>query len=259
MHQELPEDVLLRLTGEGLYALLGGSDRLVARIVPGGVLALSGANAADLNAAVVWGGEAPEATLRSFAEDADKAGAPFLTMFAPDLAEPLAPVARDLGLVHATEFPLMVCPADGFEPAASSSIDVARLTDPSSMSAWVAPVAAAFLLDPTETVRALPFDWLQGPVAHGWSARIDGEVVGAVSTTIHGDHVGIWAMATHPDHQRKGIGQVLLTRVMDEHRRHGARAFFLGATPAGKPLYDKIGYATRVVTQVWVRGETAQA
>ena len=259
MHHDVPEDVLLRLTGEGLYALLGGSDRLVARVVPGGVLALSGANAADLNAAVLWGGEAPEATLVSFAEDAGKAGVPFLVMLAPDVADPLAPVAEKLGLVHAAEFPLMVCPADGFEPTASSSIEVDPVTDPSAMSGWVTPMATAFLLDPSETERAVPFRWLQGPVTHGWSARIDGQIVGSVTTTIHGDHIGIWAMATHPDHQRKGIGQVLLTRVMDEHRRRGAKAFFLGATPAGKPLYDKIGYTTRVVTQVWARGETAQA
>jgi GNAT superfamily N-acetyltransferase len=259
MRHELPEDVLLRLVGEGLYALLGGSDRLVARMVPGGVLALSGASAADLNGAIVWGGEAPEATLRSFAADAEEAGAPFLLLLGPDLAEPLAPLARELGLVHATEFPIMVCSAAGLEPAAPSSIEVARLTDPADMPAWVAPTAAAFQLDPAETSRAIPFSWLQGPVTHGWTARIDGRVVSAVITTVHGDHVGIWAMATHPDHQRKGTGQVLLTHVMDEHRRRGAEAFFLGATPAGKALYGKIGYDTRVVAQVWVRGETAQA
>ena len=80
---------------------------IVARMVPGGVLALSGASAADLNGAIVWGGEAPEATLRSFAADAEEAGAPFLLLLGPDLAEPLAPLARELGLVHATEFPIM--------------------------------------------------------------------------------------------------------------------------------------------------------
>ena len=68
-------------------------------------------------------------------------------------------------------------------------------------------------------------------------------------------------MGTHPDHQRKGIGHALLTFAMEHYRRHhpNVRSFFLGATPAGQPLYHKIGFRARIETQAWVRGETAQA
>jgi hypothetical protein len=45
---------------------------------------------------------------------------------------------------------------------------------------------------------------------------------------------------------------------MDEHRRRGAEAFFLGATPAGVPLYRRLGYETVAEAQVWVRGATQQ-
>jgi hypothetical protein len=37
------------------------------------------------------------------------------------------------------------------------------------------------------------------------------------------------------------------------------KRFFLGATPAGFPLYEKLGFETQVVASVWVSGETSQA
>ena len=70
---------------------------------------------------------------------------------------------------------------------------------------------------------------------------------------------GIWSMGTLPDEQGKGIGKVLLSQVMDGYRHAGTEAFFLGATPAGQPLYEKLGYREVSRAQVWVRGETGQA
>ena len=51
-------------------------------------------------------------------------------------------------------------------------------------------------------------------------------------------------MATLPEHQRKGMGRALLTRVIDDYRRRGVERFYLGATEAGRPLYASLGFET---------------
>mgnify|MGYP000128509467 CR=1 FL=1 len=55
------------------------------------------------------------------------------------------------------------------------------------------------------------------------------------------------------------VGGDLLKAVMLARHQRGGQVFFLGATPAGFPLYEALGYRTVFEAQVWVRGETSQA
>ena len=66
-------------------------------------------------------------------------------------------------------------------------------------------------------------------------------------------------MGTDRAYQRSGIGRRLLSTAIAEARSHGARRFYLGATRAGIPLYESLGFTTRTVTKVWAAGETHQA
>jgi GNAT superfamily N-acetyltransferase len=260
MTDDLTASWLMRLMGDGLYMMVQCSDRLRARMVPGAWLVLSGAPFADLNCMVISGGDDPAGTFEEFVGEADRANIPFLAMLGPEVSKMLAPVAERLGMVHATVFPFMVCPGESFEVVDAPGIEIVRVENASQMAELADPMGAAFKVDVSDTRRVLPFEVVQGPLLDGWIARIDGRPVGCTVTTIHGDYVGIWAMGTHPDHQRKGIGHALLTHAMEHHRRRGApKAYFLGATPSGQPLYRKIGYVTRLETRVWLRGETSQA
>ena len=89
--------------------------------------------------------------------------------------------------------------------------------------------------------------------------EVDGRVQSTVTVTHHGPVVGVWAMGTGPEAQGKGAGKALLSRVMSEYRERGARDFFLGATPSGFPLYERLGYRTVCNAPIWVRGVTHQA
>jgi len=51
-------------------------------------------------------------------------------------------------------------------------------------------------------------------------------------------------MATPQESQRSGAGRALLTEVMARHRASGTRLFYLGATEAGYPLYERLGFRT---------------
>ena len=66
-------------------------------------------------------------------------------------------------------------------------------------------------------------------------------------------------MATPPEHQRKGLGRALLTRVIEDYRRRGVERFHLGATEAGRPLYASLGFETIAQLSAWVLGDSSQA
>lgn len=59
--------------------------------------------------------------------------------------------------------------------------------------------------------------------------------------------------------QRGGIDLRLLTTAMAHARMNGTRRSFLGATPAGYSLYEKLGFETACTARVLMSGETHQA
>jgi predicted N-acetyltransferase YhbS len=105
----------------------------------------------------------------------------------------------------------------------------------------------------------MPLRLMQSPSLDIYLAERDGKIHSTVTVTRHGEVIGVWAMGTHVEAQGQKIGKALLSRVMFGARQAGAAAFFLGATPAGFPLYQRLGYETLYTAKVWVRGETHQA
>ena len=84
--------------------------------------------------------------------------------------------------------------------------------------------------------------FLEVPEDHTYALYKDGEVVSIVTAVPQGEYVGIWSMATPPAHQKQGYGAELLKFVMKRHKELGGKDFALGATEAGKVLYDKLGW-----------------
>jgi ribosomal protein S18 acetylase RimI-like enzyme len=64
--------------------------------------------------------------------------------------------------------------------------------------------------------------------------------------------VGIWYMATAPQYQRQGSGHALLTHVIAGAIERGADTFYLGATAAGYPLYERLGFRTVGTPSIWL-------
>jgi GNAT superfamily N-acetyltransferase len=88
----------------------------------------------------------------------------------------------------------------------------------------------------------------------------DGETpLSTVTTCQHGPTVGIWSMATVPEAQRHGIGTTLLTEVLAQHRAAGARLFYLAASEAGYPLYQRVGFRTVETMTLWIAGDADHA
>ncbi|HZX28314.1 MAG TPA: GNAT family N-acetyltransferase [Telluria sp.] len=74
----------------------------------------------------------------------------------------------------------------------------------------------------------------------GFVAEQDGAVIGTGLCWKQGErHASLGMIIVSPDHQGKGIGGRLMHLVLEEL---GGRCTLLNATPAGQPLYERLGF-----------------
>lgn len=84
-------------------------------------------------------------------------------------------------------------------------------------------------------------DWqLVHHLGSGFVAERDDTVIGTALCWSHGNHFASLGMIiVSPKAQGKGIGRELMERILDEI---GERNTLLFATPAGQPLYERLGF-----------------
>ena len=253
-------EILLRLTQDALPVFYCCAAGYEGRAMPGVTMALSGEPVADLNYLVVdAASESAQAGFRSLVGHCDAQDLPFAVIVAPAVAEALEPLRAELDLVYDTDWPLMVCPGEAVQDHPREGVQVRPVRDEVDQQGLARVLAGAFQMPVESVLRAMPRHLFDSPSIEGWVAEWDGQVQSTVTATWHGSVVGIWAMGTAPDAQGQGVGKALLSRAMHDARRRGAEAFFLGATPSGFPLYERLGYATVADCPIWVRGVTHQA
>ena len=250
---------LWRLAGESLVPWFGGLPTGKGQLAPGGWLALSGEPVADLNLAYV-DGPAAEDQLRAFAEILRELRLPAIVLLARSVSDRLAPAAGQLGLQPVGGLPLMVRGAEAasVERDDGGRYHVARVATPEDLGEVCRLAADAFGLPIDSVARVLDPGKLAAPDVDFFLTRREGQPVSTVLTTGSGEVIGIWNMGTPPEYQRQGAGRATLEAAMAYHRERGARLFYLGATPAGKPLYERAGFRTLEETPVWVAGRSVQ-
>jgi GNAT superfamily N-acetyltransferase len=80
-----------------------------------------------------------------------------------------------------------------------------------------------------------------------------GKIVGTAATiTYEGRFAWIGMVLVDPDYRNRGIGNSLLQRAIEYLDSTGISTIKLDATPAGKPLYEKIGFVTEYEIDRWV-------
>jgi len=261
MHaKDLTTDILLRLTGDALLLFYSCAEHFHAEACQGAAMAVSGEPVADLNYLMLNSGDsvALEAFGR-YVSWCDGRELPFACMVAPDASEAAAPVCAQLGLVYATDWPLMVCPGEAAADFPVQGVNIRKLQTEDDYNGMLEVMESAYQMPVASVRRAMPLRLVQSPSLDIYVAERDGNILSTVTVTRHGEVIGVWAMGTSVEAQGQKIGKALLSRVMLGARQAGATAFFLGATPAGFPLYQRLGYETLYTAEVWVRGETHQA
>ena len=248
---------LWRLVGDGLALCYRGAAGYAVRLTPDAALVVSGEAVADLNYAVIAAGPAPEERLREFSQAVGARGVPIVLIVSAEVAEPLAPLAGEAGFRHVGSMPLMTCRATPATPP-RGPIQVTRVAGTDDLRQANALVSRAFALPEDAVQRAFGPPLLASPGVDVFLAQQGPTPVSSVQTTRFGGAVGVWAMATPPEHQRKGAGRALLEHVMRYHREREATLFYLCATEAGYPLYERLGFRTAAEGLVWVAGHSTQ-
>ena len=237
-----------------LLTLFGYVENGEARLAPGALLGITGGPTADFNMALIDTGADGDEVLGEFVDQVTKAGVSAVFMVSSACAERLGTMAKKKGLEEVGTAPLMVLTVGDAFPQ-KSGYAVQRVKDEKGLADVADLVAAAFALDREWVGRTFcSATLLRAQAVSFFLASKDGEPYSAVTTTASGADVGIWSMATSPNHLRQGAGRAALLAAIEHHRGFGATTFYLIATPAGKPLYDSLGFKTVDEFPMWVKG-----
>jgi len=83
-------------------------------------------------------------------------------------------------------------------------------------------------------------------------AEWNGVPAGTATTIIYSTALAwIGMVLVHPDYRRRGIGRALLQRCIEHLRGRGVRCLKLDATPAGKKVYDGLGFKEEWTLTRW--------
>ena len=83
-------------------------------------------------------------------------------------------------------------------------------------------------------------------------AEMDGVPVGTVTTLRYSSQLAwVGMVLVHPDHRRRGVGRALLNHGIGWLQGHGVRCIKLDATPAGKQVYEGMGFEDEWTLTRW--------
>lgn len=101
------------------------------------------------------------------------------------------------------------------------------------------------------------------PDCRPFVAEADGAIVGTGVTTINGPVAWIGTIWVDPVWRGRGLGKALTQATIDAGEAAGCRALVLVATDAGRPLYERFGFAVqahyRILEAPGLTGETGSA
>lgn len=85
-----------------------------------------------------------------------------------------------------------------------------------------------------------------------FAACVGGRVVGTATTTTYGsDLAWIGMVLVDPEHRRRGIATALMEQALACLRARGIRTIKLDATPAGRSVYERLGFIAENVVERW--------
>jgi hypothetical protein len=222
------------------------------------IIGITGGPTADFNMGLFDEHTDDVAVFDDFVSRVNAIGVPAIALLSGAADRRLGPVARAKGLVEAGTSPLMA--RSGPLPAApASDFVIKRITEPREMAIFGDLAASAFAMDRAWVDRTFAGASLLDSPELAFHVAYRGDVpMSGVCSSGAGRTVGIWTMSTPPDKQRQGAGRAVLAAAMRDHMKRGAETFYLIATPAGKPLYDSLGFETVDDLSVWLVGESTQ-
>ena len=225
----------------------------VGEVSDGHWLLLSGAPSPDVNLVLVHTSD--EKVLQEALVTVDRFGTPALVCLAGEASEQgLASSWQAVGTMPFMQADLAEVPqvADRRVRVAGSDdveVTVALLADAYGMDPAVARIAVEPVLTGLTTETS---------DMRYWMLVEDDVPVSMVLDARAGDAITLWCMGTPQRFGRRGHGRALLGHVLHAAHQDGLTTGLLGATPAGKPLYDATGWRTVEEWRLFVNAASVQ-
>jgi N-acetylglutamate synthase-like GNAT family acetyltransferase len=212
-------------------------------------IALSGVPSPDVNTSLVSSGGM--GVVARVLEQVTEAGVPSLFMLAGECqSAELAAPWQQVG-----EMPFMASDLDAGNLGADPRVRQAGAQD--------LDIVCALMGDAFGLAVELIVDITAGVLRDEGPTKIlvleeEGAAVSAVLTSLVDDAVTVWCMSTPERFARRGYGRAILADCLLRAKSGGARVGLLGATPAGKPLYDATGWITLEHWRLFASVESVQ-
>ena len=210
---------------------------------------LSGGPSPDVNVALVWSA-APQAAQRAL-DLVAQVGAPAMVCCTGDgNAHALGDEWHQVGTMPFMAVDLEATPTKT-DPRVrrATAGDLATVTELSAESYGMPYEVAEISVKPVvERDSEIVF----------WLLEDEGVAVSTVMTSQVEDIVSVWCMGTPERFGRRGYARALLAHVLEVAVGQGATLGLLGATPAGKPLYDATGWSTLEEWRLHVNAASVQ-
>ena len=172
-------------------------------------------------------------------------GLPFILYFRDehDRDHRLYDAATSAGLIEHYRPPLMVMDPIVDAPALPNGVEIVPV-DESNLDDSLRVLAEAFGM-PIELGRAaFPPSLLAVDSLIPLLALVDGEPASTAAASITGDVGGVYNVATLPGFRGRGVGAAATWAAVAAGAAAGATRSVLQASEAGRPVYERMGFAT---------------
>jgi GNAT superfamily N-acetyltransferase len=242
---------LIRLCVRALAAQMISAPGVELHMTRDCALGLTDEPLTDFNRLILGGDPDVEGFLIRSVARARERGRPLTATVSPNVAAGFKPLAMRLGFTPLGAAPLMVLRPD-VPIEAARPVKVLRALGPELAGIAGDLIAAAFETPRDVIARYIDVGMTETAGVETYLAWGDEGPVCTVSVTPTGDTAAISLMATPPQYQRKGMGRALLSQVILDYRRRAVTRFHLGATEAGRPLYNSLGFELVAELPVWI-------
>jgi ribosomal protein S18 acetylase RimI-like enzyme len=165
----------------------------------------------------------------------------------PETLDELQPVIEEAGLTERDVVPGMVLdPIPDGRHAAPEGLEIRQVSDPQGVSDLIrtGAVGMGVPVERLEVWRPALLAGTAGPEPRNSSyvGYVEGKPVATSTRITTGDVAGIYFVNTLPEFRRRGYGESMTWRAIEDGRSSGCAISYLQATEMGRPIYERMGF-----------------
>jgi hypothetical protein len=218
---------------------------------PGWRAVLSGEQHTDINICVLLS-DATQGSSEALVRFVEAASVPAVVSSAAELEGAAVEPLRTAGFIpEPLPEPLMWLGSPPFP--SDGEFEVRRVRSSDDLAEAIDVAADGHGFDKTMLSRTLSRTVHPDEDVATWVAW-SGQEAASVAWLTLGRTIGVWQMNTPARFRRRGAARQALAAALNEVWADDTRGAFLWASPVGRPLYEKAGFAAVAERRVWVLG-----